>query len=127
MSTPPRSVLVTAATSGIGMSICRRFAENGFHVFAHARDKERGTEVVKSVVDAGGSAELIVQDLLNDGAASSVLQQTVNGPKLEVIVNNAGGPIGENSFKRGEVNNPENIYRLNVFVPYELSVLGAEQ
>jgi len=47
MSFPYKTILVIGATSGIGFALAERFIENGMHVVAVGRRKEKLCELVE--------------------------------------------------------------------------------
>ena len=59
-------VIGVGAEEGIGAAVCRRFASNGYHVFAAGRTAARLTQVVKTISFEGGSAESIVMDTTDE-------------------------------------------------------------
>ncbi len=122
-----KAVLVIGATSGIGRAVSARFADGGYHVFVHARDKKRGSELVEDLRTQGASSQLLLADL-RDAAAPTVIIEQIrqSGQQLHCLVNNAGGVLGERSFQRGDVNEMAESYQVNVFAAYALSVLAAE-
>ena len=46
-------VLITGATSGIGLGCARKFAENGDKVILTGRNEQRLTEIRKELTDQG--------------------------------------------------------------------------
>ncbi|MHA6793403.1 oxidoreductase [Pseudonocardia bannensis] len=88
-----RTVLVTGATSGLGLASAIALAAAGAHVLLTARDRERGKAALTRVQREGGpGAELIELDLADLGsvreAAADVRART--GDTLHVLMNNAG-------------------------------------
>lgn len=86
-----RTVLITGATSGIGLAAARMIAAQGARVVVGARDRARGAAVVAELVAAGAEADLFVADLsrLADVRAAA-LRLLATHPRLDVLVNNAG-------------------------------------
>ena len=86
-------MLVTGATSGLGLAAAEGFARLGARVWLLARDRLRGAQARATVVDRSGGAEVHVGicDLSDLGSvrefAASFRAQT---PRLDVLVNNAG-------------------------------------
>jgi NAD(P)-dependent dehydrogenase (short-subunit alcohol dehydrogenase family) len=88
-----KTALVTGATSNIGLAIASLFAAEGAHVIVSGRSRERGTEVVARIRDAGGTADFIAADLDGSARASRELAADatrVLGGRIDVLVNNAG-------------------------------------
>jgi 3-oxoacyl-[acyl-carrier protein] reductase len=88
--TTRRSALVTGATSDIGISICKRLAQEGVFVHAAARNEERAKTALSNLL-AENKADLVISDLSVDGASQQLIEAISNDGDLELIVNNAGG------------------------------------
>jgi len=88
-----RVVLVTGATSGIGLAAARALAGLGARTLLVARDRARGEAACEEIRRATGSdrASLLVADLATGGGvhrlASEVRERT---DRLHVLLNNAG-------------------------------------
>lgn len=104
--------VVTGASSGIGAATARALAAEDFHVFCAARRTERITALAAEI---GGTA---VTCDITDAAAVEALADAV-GPRLEVLVNNAGGAFGSDPVIEGD---PEQWRRM-----YDINVVGTMQ
>ncbi|MFY2789755.1 SDR family NAD(P)-dependent oxidoreductase [Rhodococcus sp. KRD162] len=81
-----RIAVVTGASSGIGAATARQLAADGFHVVIGARRLDRLEELASEI---GGTAlELDVTDEDSVAAFTSVI------PRVDVLINNAGGAKG---------------------------------
>lgn len=111
-----RAVLVTGASSGIGLSIARKLAANGFYVYAGARkpaDLERldAMDNVSSV-----RLDVTVQEDI-DNAVEFVKRQ---GRGLYGVVNNAG--VGSfASLVDGPEWDLDFVFNVNVYGPYRIN------
>jgi protochlorophyllide reductase len=88
-----RTVLVTGATSGLGLASAIALAGAGARVLLGARDGGRGATALERVLAEGGpAAELVELDLADlasvHRAAADVRERT--GDALHVLLNNAG-------------------------------------
>lgn len=91
MATTKKIALITGANRGIGRATALRFAQEGFHVIAAARDTAKLAEVLRAIAQAGGSAEALALDV-SQAASIAHAAQTVMAQhgKLDVLMNNAG-------------------------------------
>jgi len=86
-----RIALVTGGAGGIGEGISTALAEHGAAVAVVDVDAERADDVVGRITAAGGIAVAIVADVLEDGAAGSIVARVVDElGGLDVLVNNVG-------------------------------------
>jgi NADP-dependent 3-hydroxy acid dehydrogenase YdfG len=109
-ATPDRpTAVVTGASSGIGAATARRLAGEGYAVIAAARRVDRLAALVEEI---GGVA---VPCDVTDPAQVARLAEKV-GPRLDVLVNNAGAALDQAPVAEAD---PENWRRM-----YEVNVLG---
>src|ERR1700709_2194797 len=90
MSTPSesaRTAVVTGASSGIGAATARHLAAEGFHVFCAARREDRVSALAEEI---GGTPVRCDVTVAADVDALTALV----GPRLDLLVNNAGGAFG---------------------------------
>ncbi len=94
------TVLVTGATSGIGLSTAQRLAAEGASVLVHGRDPARVDDVV-SRLRRGGRAEGFVADLSALAEAVKLSSEAVaRFPPLDAVIANAGVGPGSPGGKR---------------------------
>jgi NADP-dependent 3-hydroxy acid dehydrogenase YdfG len=101
-------VMITGATSGIGLGCARKFAENGDKLILTGR-KEQLLEEIRQELTAKGTEVLTLTFDVRDRAAAT---QAINSlpeewSKIDVLVNNAGLALGlepeyEGSFEDWE-------------------------
>jgi len=88
-----RTVLVTGATSGIGLAAARALAAEGVNLIVLGRDEERVRRVRAELVEASANprVESAVCDLASAAEIAAFARGFLAGhPELHVLVNNAG-------------------------------------
>jgi NADP-dependent 3-hydroxy acid dehydrogenase YdfG len=105
-ATDQRVAVVTGASAGIGEATARTLAVQGFHVVAVARRAER---ISALAAELNGTA--IVADV-TDGAAVDALAAQL--PRVDVLVNNAGGAKGLESVADADLENWRWMWETNV-------------
>lgn len=89
--TPPLTVLVTGATSGIGEAVTRRLAAEGHHVVATGRRTDRLAAIAADLADAPGAVTPHALDVTDASAYAALVDRVVaDHGGLDVLVGNAG-------------------------------------
>ncbi len=121
-----RVVLVTGATSGLGLAAAQGFARLGATVWVLARDRERGERARATVAElaAGGETHLALCDLGElESIRSFVGQFIADSPRLDVLVNNAGVMTDSRTLSADGI---ELTFAVNVLAPFLLTKLLLE-
>ncbi len=88
-------VLITGATSGIGLACARKFAKNGDKLILTGRNRQRLAEIQKELTDVGTEVLTLVFDVRDREAADRALSELPEGwREIDVLVNNAGLALG---------------------------------
>ncbi len=85
-----RVIVVTGASSGIGVEIARRLARDGSELVLVGRDSDRLNEVAQRIESAGGNARAITCDLAQEGAGAKLATEI--GP-VNLVVHCAGAGV----------------------------------
>jgi len=93
--------LVIGAGAGIGGTVGKRFAREGYHSVLCRRSNEEGLQtLVKAIEDEGGSATGFILNAVEDGAIENQIAtiEAEIGP-IEVVVYNLGAQIGNRALE----------------------------
>ena len=84
--------LITGGTSGIGAETARLFVDEGAKVIISGRSQEKG-EILSS--ELGGNSKYILSDVTKEEDIENSIKETLEEfGKLDILFNNAGGPVG---------------------------------
>ena len=84
-------VLITGATSGIGLACAKKFAENGDKLILTGRNEQRLNEIRKELTDKGKDVLTLVFDVRDREKAMKCIQELPEEwQAIDVLVNNAG-------------------------------------
>ncbi|MBK8176924.1 MAG: SDR family oxidoreductase [Rhodospirillales bacterium] len=118
-----RTCLVTGGSAGIGFVTARELARLGAEVTIVARNVERGRAAAAAIHSATGAeaVEFVAVDLSDQGQVRDFADAfRSRHPKLDVLVNNAGGLFGE---RQTSVDGIEMTFALNHLSYFLLSHL----
>lgn len=121
-----QTVLITGASSGIGLELARLFARDHFRLILVARSKDQLEKVSQELMSLGAAETWVeVCDLssreMTDRWIESITQKLeAKHLALDVLVNNAG--IGlEQDFRKGEWQSDRNLLDLNIYALIHLT------
>ena len=87
-----KTALITGGTSGIGAATAELFVQEGAKVVISGRSKAKGELLAENL---GGQATFYEADITNEAEIAGSIDFTVrNLGKLDILFNNAGGPVG---------------------------------
>lgn len=108
-------VLITGATSGIGLACAKKFAENGDRLILTGRNEERLSEIRKDLTDEGIDVLTLVFDVRNREETKRQLSEL---PKewqdIDVLVNNAGLALGLDPEQNGDMDDWDTMIDTNI-------------
>lgn len=121
----PRSVLITGASSGLGLSMAARLAEEGWLVYATMRDPGRRGDLDAAVRKAGIDVDhvrVLRLDVRCPDTIRSALDQVgeETGGSLDAVVNNAG-LNAEACFEDIDMDAIRNVFDTHVFGAMEVT------
>lgn len=88
--------VVTGASSGIGAATAKQFAAEGFRVVLGARREDKLEAVAEEIRAAGGEATVYKVDVTSDEDVAALAKAE---PRVDALVNNAGGAWGMESVE----------------------------
>ena len=84
--------LITGGTSGIGAETARLFIQEGAKVIVSGRSEEKG-EILSE--ELGENCKYLLSDVTKEEDIENSVTETINQfGKLDILFNNAGGPVG---------------------------------
>ena len=95
-------ILLTVATSGIGVSIVRLFSQTGATIAMHYNENEKKAKSIQEI--AGNRSQIFQADLSNPEQAEECFEKVIlTYGKIDTLINNAGvylrSPISEKTNK----------------------------
>lgn len=89
-----KTILITGASSGIGLTTAKALAQAGAHVLLVARTKEKLDQVKMEIETSGGNASVFPCDL-NDLQAIDIISKEIlaHVEHIDILINNAGRSI----------------------------------
>ncbi|WP_439101174.1 SDR family NAD(P)-dependent oxidoreductase [Congregibacter sp.] len=115
--------LVIGAGAGIGGTVGKRFAADGYHaVLARRSDEEGLNGLVADIEEAGGSATGCLINAIDDDAIENLVADTeANVGPIEVVLFNLGAQIGNRPLSHTTYKMFETGWRLATFALFRVA------
>ena len=108
-------VMITGATSGIGMACARKFAENGDRLILTGRNEDRLADIKKELVAQGADVLTLAFDVRDrEKASQAVKTLPAEWQEIDVLVNNAGLALGLEPEYEGNLDEWETMIDTNI-------------
>ena len=110
-----KTVLITGATSGIGLGCARKFAQNGDRLILTGRNEQRLNEIRKELTEKGSEVLTLAFDVRNREVAEKLMTELPEEwKKIDVLVNNAGLALGLDPEYEGNLDEWETMIDTNI-------------
>ena len=110
-----KTVLITGATSGIGLGCARKFAENGDRLILTGRNAEKLEAIRKELSEKGTQVITFAFDVRDNKAARMAIESLPQEwQQIDVLVNNAGLALGLEPEYEGNLNDWEIMIDTNI-------------
>jgi NAD(P)-dependent dehydrogenase (short-subunit alcohol dehydrogenase family) len=121
-----KKVLITGSGSGMGSCIAELLGSYGAIIGIHYNSSKKNAGLIeKKIRDSGGDAYLLQANLLIEKDRDKIIPQFIdqcNG--LDVLINNAGGVIGNHHFLGMDTASWNATINLNLTAPFFLSQMA---
>lgn len=110
-----KTVLITGATSGIGLGCARKFAANGDRLILTGRNEEKLEQIRQELAAQGTEVLALAFDVRNREAATAAIEGLPDEwASVDVLVNNAGLALGLEPEYEGCVDDWETMIDTNI-------------
>ena len=110
-----KTVLITGATSGIGLGCARKFAANGDRLILTGRNEEKLEQIRQELTAQGTEVLALAFDVRNREAATAAIEGLPDEwASVDVLVNNAGLALGLEPEYEGCVDDWETMIDTNI-------------
>ena len=108
-------VLITGATSGIGLGCARKFAENGDRLILTGRNAQKLEEIRQELTAKGTEVITLVFDVRDREKATRLMDELpAEWQAVDVLVNNAGLALGLEPEYEGDLDEWETMIDTNI-------------
>jgi 3-oxoacyl-[acyl-carrier protein] reductase len=119
-----KSILITGASSGIGAATARHLAAGNQILIHYHASSDAAQGVAADVQAAGGTPHLVQADLSREDGCRTVAEFAAGTcPRLDVLVNNAGGLVRRAAADQLDWQLMQEVFALNAFSAMMMSSL----
>ena len=110
-----KNAMTTGGTAGIGLATAMTLGRAGYHIVLNGILEDQGKEAVAALKAEGIASDLFIFDVTDENAVTAAFAQIkAKFPKLDVLVNNAGGLGGRSRFEDMETGFFRKVMALNL-------------
>ena len=110
-----KTVLITGATSGIGLACARKFAQNGDRLILTGRNEQKLSDICMELTDKGTEVLTLAFDVRDREEAKRLLAELPQEWQvIDVLVNNAGLALGLEPEQEGNLDDWETMIDTNI-------------
>jgi NADP-dependent 3-hydroxy acid dehydrogenase YdfG len=110
-----KTILITGATSGIGLACASKFAENGDRLILTGRNEQRLAEIKKELTEKGTEVLTLAFDVRDrEKAEKYIAELPAEWQTIDVLVNNAGLALGLEPEYEGNLDDWETMIDTNI-------------
>ena len=115
--------LVIGAGAGIGGTVAKKFASNGYHAYLARRTDEEGlNRLIKEIEDAGGKASGSLLNVIEESSIEDLVNKIESeiGP-IDTVIYNIGAQIGDRALAETSYKAFEMGWRMATFGLFRLA------
>jgi NAD(P)-dependent dehydrogenase (short-subunit alcohol dehydrogenase family) len=121
MTTPPRTILITGSTSGLGRELARQYAAEPGHLILHGRNPTKLHQLEEELTGAVARISLVEADLAELAQVRQLAEKvTAVTDSLSVLLNNAGIGQGRGDVREFSADGIELRLAVNHLAPFAL-------
>jgi len=110
-----KTVLITGATSGIGLGCARKFAENGDRLILTGRNTEKLEAIQQELQAKGAEVLTLAFDVRDRDATRQAIENLPEAwQQIDVLINNAGLALGLEPEYQGNLDEWETMIETNI-------------
>ena len=110
-----KTVMITGATSGIGLACARKFAENGDRLILTGRNEHLLSDIRKELTEKGTEVMTLAFDVRDREKAKKYINGMPEAwQDIDVLVNNAGLALGLEPEYKGDFDDWETMIDTNI-------------